>query len=706
MKLLLVIAACGFFIPLYAQDMHPPGTTDTSTVITGDTLRGVTVRTVMNKSSVVTQPIGMENITMKEMAHLPVFMGERDILKTMQLLPGIKSAGDGNSGFYVRGGGTDQNLILLDGTPVYNASHLMGFFSTFNGDAIKELSFYKSAMPAQYGGRLSSVVDATTNEGDKEQYHVSGGVGLIAARLNAEGPIQKNKSSFLVSGRRTYADVFVKLSPDSATRNNDLNFYDLNAKLNFTLGSKDELAVSAYLGHDLMRIGNSFGLEWGNKIASLRWKHTFNTKVNAQASFHYSNYDYTTTTLLADEPASIYSEIRDYTGKAELQYTPDARHETRAGLQSTYHTMYPSILTAGIRSGINNQEEHPRYSIDNAAYFNNSWKVNEQLKLSYGMRLTVFNVMGGGNFYHADSKGLITDTLHTRWGEVVKTYINPEPRIAASYETNKASFTFAYARNVQHLHLLSNATSANPTDRWVGSTNMIKPEIADQLSAGYTQKLAQHNYELTIETYYKILQHQIDYRNGADVFSNEPIESKLLFGKGRAYGMEWLLKKKNGKLTGWIAYTLSKTERKIDGINRNEWYNAKQDRTHEFSVVSSLQLSPKWVLSANWVYYTGNAVTFPAGKYIIRRDRLVYYYTERNSYRMPAYHRLDIAATVQLHQSKTYSSNLHFGVYNAYGRENAYSMYFREAKDNPDMTEAVQLTLFRFIPSVTYNFNF
>jgi hypothetical protein len=368
--------------------------------------------------------------------------------------------------------------------------------------------------------------------------------------------------------------------------------------------------------------------------------------------------------------------------------------------------MYPSILKAGIRSGINNQSAHPRYSLDNAAYLNNTWKVNDALKFSYGIRMTVFNVLGGGNFYQADSKGLITDTMHTSWGEVVKTYINPEPRIAASYEVNKASFTFAYARNVQHLHLLSNATSANPTDRWVGSTNMIKPEIADQLSAGYTQKLAQHKYELTVETYYKTLQNQIDYRNGADVFSNEPIEAKLLFGKGRAYGVEWLLKKKSGKLTGWVAYTLSKTERKIDGINRNEWYNAKQDRTHEFSVVTSLQLSEKWVLSANWVYYTGNAVTFPAGKYIIRRDRLVYYYTERNSYRMPAYHRLDIAATVQLHQSKTYSSTLHFGVYNAYGRENAYSMYFREAKDNPDMTEAVQLTLFRFIPSVTYNFNF
>lgn len=705
MKLFTLIITC-CCVSAYAQEKHPDSKPD-SVVLSGDSLQAVTVRSVIQKNSLVTQPIGMQQLSLKDMVNLPVFLGESDILKTIQLLPGIKSAGDGNSGFYVRGGSSDQNLILLDGTPVYNASHLLGFFSTFNGDAIKSLSFYKSAIPAQYGGRLSSVIDASTNDGDTGAYRVSGGIGLIAARLNAEGPIRKGKSSFLVSGRRTYADLFARLSTDSAIRNNDLNFYDLNLKLNFAVGNKDEISVSAYAGHDVMRIGNSFGLEWGNRIAAASWKHLFNTRFYSQASVHYSHYDYTTTTLAADEPASIYSQIRDYIGKTELVYMPNASHEVRAGFQSIYHYMYPNVLRAGIRSGINNQEEQKRNSLDHSFYVNHNWKPDSKLKLSYGLRLSAFSILGGGDFYRTDGKGGITDTIPTRWGEVFKSYINVEPRIAASYLPGKlSSFSISYARNVQPLHLVSNATAANPTDRWVASTNNIRPEIADQLSAGYSVRSIDNQYEFTVEAYYKALQHQIDYRNGVDVFSNEPIEAKLLFGKGRAYGTEWLLKKKSGKLTGWVAYTLSKTERKIDGINDNTWYPAKQDRTHEISVVSSLVLSKKWVLSANWVYYTGNAVTFPAGKYLVRDGRLVYYYTERNGYRMPAYHRLDIAATVQLRQRKQFRSSLHFGLYNAYGRANAYSMYFRESREHPDLTEAVQLTLFRFIPSITYHFNF
>lgn len=697
MKAFLVTLACLFFASSYAQERKPSHRNDSGTVIiANDTLKGITVT---NK---VPRTLGMEHFTLKEMEHIPVFMGERDILKTIQLLPGIKSAGDGNSGFYVRGGSADQNLILLDGTPIYNASHLMGFFSTFNGDAIKDLSFYKNAMPAQYGGRLSSVVDATTNKGDAEQFHVSGGAGLIAARLNVEGPIQKNKSSFLLAGRRTYADLFTQLSNDSAIRNSNLNFYDLNLKVNFKLGQKDELDLSAYTGNDVMRISNSFGLEWGNSVASLRWRHFFNNKLASYTSVHYSSYESTTSTLLADETASLYSRIRDYTGKIEFLYTPDAKRETRIGWQSTYHTMFPLLLEGGERSGINNQQQEKRFSLDNAAYINNTWRAGDRLKLSYGLRVTGFLVLGKGEFYNTGPEGKITDTLYADAGEIVKTYINLEPRVAASYQLHQTgSLSFAFTRNVQHLHLLSNATSANPTDKWIASSNLIKPEIADQVSAGYSESIADDVYELSVETYYKALRNQLDYRNGAEVFSTEPIEGMLLFGKGRAYGMEWLLKKKTGKLTGWIGYTLSKTERKIDGINENQWYNAKQDRTHEISIVTSLQISKKWVLSANWVYHTGNAVTFPAGKYIVMDDRLVYYYTERNGYRMPAYHRLDVAATVQLNRSA-----LHFGVYNAYGRENAYSIYFRESREHPDMTEAVQLTLFRFVPSITYNFNF
>lgn len=702
MKLLLTSILGIFCLCVNAQVPKP---VDTTNAITGDTLRHITVTSVI-KNAAASRAIGMNVISLKETENLPVFMGERDVLKTMQLLPGIKSAGDGNSGFYVRGGSTDQNLILLDGSPVYNASHLLGFFSTFNGDATKELAFYKGAIPARYGGRLSSAVDAVTNDGDMKAYHVGGGVGLIAARVNASGPIVKNKASFLLSARRTYADLFVKLSPDSAIRNNDLNFYDLNLKLNVTAGPNDVVYTSGYTGRDVMRIGNTFGLRWGNSVASLHWKHTYNKQWKSHASLHYSRYDYTTSTLIADETASVYSKIKDYTVRGELLFAPNTKHEITVGGQATYHTMDPSVINAGIRSGINNQEQDKRFSFDDAFYFNHDWKVNDRIKLFYGMRMTAFMILGNGNFYRVNAEGAVTDTLHTRSGEVVKTYVNAEPRGAITYEINNSHLvSLAYSRNVQHLHLVSNATSNNPTDKWIASTNVIQPELADIVSLGYVYRLA-GNYELSIETYYKTLQHQLDYRNGADVFSSDPIETKLLFGKGRAYGMEWLLKKKTGRLTGWLAYTLSKTERKIAGINNSKWYNARQDRTHEIAVVGVYQLSARWSLSGTWVYYTGNAVTFPAGKYTLMNGRLAYYYTERNGYRMPAYHRLDLAASVQLHKSEKYTSNLHFGLYNVYGRDNAYSMYFRQSRSNDDMTEAVQLVLFRFMPSVTYNINF
>jgi hypothetical protein len=486
--------------------------------------------------------------------------------------------------------------------------------------------------------------------------------------------------------------MFLKLSHDSSIRNNDLNFYDLNLKLNLAAGATDQVSVSAYIGHDLMRIGQAFSLDWGNKIATLQWKHLFNSKLSANTALYYSHYNYTAAIAAGKETLSAFSQINDLGGKTEIQWMSTASHEIRMGMQSAWHTMRPGqITTSSDKTGMNNQQVQQRSSLDNALYISNVWRLSGKTKLSYGMRLTAFSVLGGGD-YNA--------------GQVVKTYLNMEPRMAALYTLNKtASFTVSYVRNVQHLHLLANTTAATPADKWVTSNNIIQPEIADQLSAGYSQKTKNNNYMLTVEAYYKLLQHQMDYRNGAEVFNNDPVETKLLFGKGRAYGIEWLLKKKKGKLTGWIAYTLSKTERKIDGISNNEWYRAKQDRTHEVSIVSSFQLSSKWVLSANWVFNTGNAVTLPAGKYMVN-NRVVYYYTERNGYRMPAYHRLDVSATVQLHQRKSFSSELNFGVYNAYGRENAYSIYFRNSETNPEHTEAVQLALFRFVPSVTYNFKF
>lgn len=669
-------------------------------------LKFVTITANSKQRNLGTPQMGMEQLTTKEMKNIPVLLGEKDVLKTIQLLPGIKSAGDGNSGFYVRGGAADQNLILLDEAPVYNASHLFGFFSTFNSDAIKDVTVYKGGMPAQYGGRLSSVLDIKMNDGNNQDYNVSGGIGLISSKINIEGPLQKDKSSFLVSGRRTYVDLFLRLSNDSSIKNNTLYFYDLNAKLNYQLGKRDRLFASGYFGADNLVVGDNFGLKWGNGTGTLRWNHIFSSKMFSNTSLIFSNYDYKINVKSGANDVNIFSQIRDWNLKEELQYYISQRHNLRIGFNTIYHSMRPGEITSSQQSNFNSSRLQQRYSWENAVYVSDVWKATDKLDLAYGARLTAFSILGGGDFFNIDKDGNILDTLHYTSGDFVKTYINLEPRLAVSYKlTGVSSVKASYARNVQNLHLISNSTSSSPTDRWVASTNIIKPEISDQVSLGYYKNIAGNKYELTVETYYKTMQHQIDYRDGANVLNNDAIETQLLFGKGRAYGIEWLMKKKAGRFTGWVSYTLSKTERKIDGINSGQWYNARQDRTHDIAVVGMYQLSEKWSVSASWVYYTGDAVTFPSGKYLIS-NTVYYYYTERNGYRMPAYHRLDLGATKQLHKRGRYSSELSFSLYNAYGRENAYTITFRQNKDDKNKTEAVRTSLFRFVPSISYNFKF
>jgi hypothetical protein len=650
--------------------------------------------------------MGIEKLSTREIKNIPVLFGEKDVLKTIQLLPGIKSAGDGNSGFFVRGGTSDQNQILLDEANVYNASHLLGFFSTFNSDAIKDVTVYKGGMPAQYGGRLSSVLDIKMNDGNNQDYNVSGGIGLISAKLNVEGPIQKDKSSFLVTGRRTYADVFLKASSDTALSSSKLYFYDLNLKLNYEFSDKDRIYLSGYFGKDQLGFGDQFGINWGNSTGTLRWNHIFNDRLFLNTSLIYSNYDYELQIRTGANDFTIFSQIRDWNLKQDYQFNAGQSNSLRFGWSSIYHTVRPGETTASETSSVNNQVQQKRYSMENAAYISNTWKASKKLSLTYGLRMTAFSVLGKGDYYSLNGNGEVVDTTSYKSGEVVKTYWNLEPRLSIGYQfNNSASIKAAYIRNVQNMHLISNSTSSTPTDKWVSSSNIIKPQIADQVSLGYYRNLFDNRYELTVETYYKSMQNQIDYRDGADVFTNDVIETQLLFGKGRAYGIEWLLRKKSGKLTGWFSYTLSKTERKIDGINNNQWYNARQDRTHDVAIVGMYQLNKKWNVSANWVFYTGDAITFPNGKYTVG-GQTVYYYTNRNGYRMPSYHRLDIGATVQLKDRKRFKSELAFSLYNAYGRENAYTITFRDNEDNPNKTEAVQTSLFRWVPSISYNFKF
>lgn len=674
-----------------------------------ESLNEVTITESAGGRSLSSAQTSVERLSMKEIKNIPVLFGEKDVIKAIQLLPGIKSAGDGSSGMFVRGGAADQNLILLDEAPVYNAAHLLGFFSTFNSDALKDITVYKGGMPAQYGGRLSSVLDIKMNDGDNQHYGVSGGVGTISAKLNVEGPLQKDKSSFLITGRRTYVDMFLKMS--DKYKDNSLYFYDLNAKVNYTLGDKDRIYLSGYFGKDKMKASfggdDGFGMEWGNATATVRWNHIFNNNLFSNTSFIFSNYNYKISIRSGIYDFNVFSQIQDLNLKEELQWYPNNRNSVRIGFNSIYHTIRPGEVNSGDENTLASEALYKRFSWENAVYASNQWKASDRLNVSYGLRLSAFTILGGGNYYDVDRSGAVTDTFTYTSGEVVKTYYNLEPRLAASFQVNPSSSVKAsYVRNTQNLHLISNSTSASPTDKWLASTNIIKPEISDQVSLGYYKNLSDNRYELTAEVYYKTMQNQIDYRDGANVFSSSnAVESELLYGKGRSYGLELLLKKKAGRLSGWISYTLSKTERQIDGINGNDWYNARQDRTHDLALVATYQLSPKWTVSANWVYYTGDAITFPGGKYQVDGNT-VYYYTRRNGYRMPDYHRLDLGATWKMKETRKWAHELSFSLYNAYGRENAYTIYFRDNKEDPNKTEAVKVALFKFIPSISYNFRF
>lgn len=646
--------------------------------------------------------MGVEKINMKDIAKLPVLFGEKDILKTIQLLPGVKSAGEGNSGFYVRGGTSDQNLILLDEAPVYNASHLLGFFSTFNSDAIKDAILIKGNSPAQYGGRLASVLDIKMNEGNDKDYHATGGIGLISSRLSIEGPIQKEKSSFLVTGRRTYADVFLQATEDF--KDNTLYFYDLNAKANYRLDKNNRIFLSGYLGRDVLGLGDQFGIDWGNTTGTLRWNSVISPKLFSNTSLIYSDYDYNIQIQGDDIKFNINSSIQDWNLKQEFQYFQSTKSSWRVGLNLIHHELAPSRFE-GDAEVFNSLNTVSRKSLENALYANHVYKLTNRLNIDYGLRLSVYSILGGDT-YNVYQDGEKTESIVLSKNKIGKTFVNPEPRLALNAQlTENSSFKVGYARNTQNLHLLSNSTSGSPTDAWIGNSYNIKPEISDQVSGGYFRNFRDNEYEMSVETYYKKMQHQVDYKNGADIQTAPDVESELLFGDGRAYGAEFFIKKRKGTFTGWISYTLSRTERKINGINENKWYNAKQDRTHDLAVVASYQLTKRWSLSSNFVFYTGNAVTFPSGKYNIE-DRTIYYYTERNGYRMPNYHRLDFSANYEGRQDRKWRSSWNFSLYNVYGRENAYTITFKDDPDDPSKTLAEQTALFKWVPSITYNFNF
>jgi hypothetical protein len=660
-----------------------------------------------NNDQVASPQMGVEKLNMEQINNVPVVLGEKDILKTITLMPGIKSSGEGNTGFYVRGGNTDQNLILLDEATVYNSSHLLGFFSTFNSDAIKDVTIYKGGMPAEYGGRLSSVLDVKMNDGNNKEYTVQGGIGLIASRLKVEGPIVKDKGSFMVSGRTTYLGLFLGLSSDSTIKHSNISFYDLNMKANYHFDNHNSIYLSGYFGKDVLKVANTFGTNWGNSTGTIRFNHVFNDRLFSNTAFIASSYNYKIQSLSTGNSFDATSKINDLDFKEDLQYSTSSNHTVKFGVNVLHHTIDPGQVRAPQNSSVNNFNVEKRYGYESAAYFDDEWKVTDKFTLLHGLRVSDMLLLGPGTFKTYDAAGKTLTSKTYASGNVVKNYLNLEPRFSASYLlNNENSVKASYNRNTQNIHLLSNSTGGSPINIYEMSSNNIKPEISKQVSAGWFRNFNDNKYEFSAEVYYKWLQNQINYKDGAQLIFNQDVESQLVYGSGRAYGIELFLKKKYGRFNGWAGYTLSKTEQKFPTINNGNYFPATQDRTHDLSIVGIYRLTKRWTLSSTFTYSTGNAITYPTGKYV-NGGLTTFSYSGRNGYRAPANNRLDIGATLEGREHKKYHSSWTFSVYNVYGHYDPYTITFRDSKTNPNTTESVITSIFpTLIPSVTWNFKF
>jgi hypothetical protein len=686
--------------------LHKNEIIDMSLAATGSLQEVVIHANKRNNDNVASPQMGVEKLNMAQVNAVPVVLGEKDILKTITLLPGVKSGGEANTGFYVRGGSSDQNLILLDEAQVYNASHLLGFFSTFNSDAIKDVTLYKGGMPAEYGGRLSSVLDVKMYDGNAKDYTVQGGLGLISSRLKVEGPLIDSNGSFMISARRTYIDLFLKASKDSSLKGSSLYFYDLNAKANYHFGNNNTLYLSGYTGKDVIGLQNLFGTNWGNTTGTIRLNHIFSPKLFSNTSLIYSNYNYVIQSFQSEDSFKATSKISDVNFKEDFQYAASSTHNIKFGINILHHTIAPGDITSSNNS-FNNITVEQRYGYENAVYLSDDWKASDKLTFLYGLRMSGFFLLGPGTFDTYDAAGNVTSAKTYTSGQYVKNYFNLEPRLSGSYQLDdETSWKLSYNRNTQNIHVLTNSTSSSPTDLYVMSSNNIKPEIADQVSTGWFKNFSDNLFEFSAEVYYKWLQNQIDYKDGAQLIANEDVESQLVYGSGRAYGLELFLKKKYGRFNGWIGYTLSRTEDKFAAINNDQYFPATQDRTHDLSVVGIYKLSEKWSFSSDFIYETGNAVTYPTGKYSTG-GLTTFSYSSRNGFREPATNRLDIGATLQGKKHKKYESSWTFSLYNVYASREPYSIAFQDSKTVPNTTEAVETSIFAtVIPSVTWNFKF
>jgi hypothetical protein len=689
-------------------------------------LREVVVEGEGPRQNVTSVSMSTNKLDIKTIEKLPPFLGEADVLKSIQLLPGVSTVGEGASGFNVRGGSVGQNLIILDEAPVYNSSHMLGFFSVFNPDAVKDVKLYKGGIPAQYGGRISSILDIRMKEGNNKRFAANGGIGTIFSRLTVEAPLIKNRSSFIISARRSYADVLFRPFVEVLQSGAGLYFYDLTMKANYNLNNKDQVFLSAYLGRDVFRFDKRQGFDWGNKTTSLRWNHLFTQHLFMNLTSYFTDYDYSIAFGENDLDKFVWkSRIQTYSVKPDFSAFYGINNVVNFGANVLYYHFFPANAY-----GVSNGEEtnislENKYALESAVYVSNEQEIGEKLTLQYGLRATQFNNMGPGTVYTYETiepgkRKVVVDSYVAGKNETIQKYFNLEPRASFKYQlSSNASVKASFNRMSQYVHLISNTTASNPLDVWTPSTNNIKPEIGDQYTAGYFRNFKNNDYEASVEGYYKSTQNQVDYIDGANLFINKYLEGELLSGMGRAYGLEFYLKKNTGKLNGWISYTIGRTEMKVDGINNYKWYPARYDQTHNLKIAAFYDLNERWSFSANFFFLSGTPTTFPTSRFIVQNYLIPYNgYGSRNNIRIPDYHRLDLAATLygkklnRKGQKRKNEDYWVFSVYNVYAHKNPFSIYFSQVFDQnnqgaPPETVAKQVSIIgTIVPSISYNFKF
>ena len=690
-----------------------------------ESLNEIVIEGNIEKLNVRTPQMSVNKLTAATIKQIPVVLGEADIIKALLLLPGVTSAGEGASGFNVRGGAADQNLILLDEAIVFNSSHLLGFFSVFNPDVIKDVKLYKGGIPARFGGRLSSVLDIYQKEGNSKDFNLTGGIGLVSSRLLAEGPIVKEKSSFIVGGRASYAHLFLPLFDND----NKAYFYDLNSKINYRFNDNNNVFLSTYFGKDVFGISDNFVNKYGNTVVNLRWNHLFSDKIFSNLSAIYSDYFYG---LILDFVGFEWnSGITNFNLKYDFTHYLNNNFKLSYGINNIYIKFNPGeIVPNRADSGIQSEKLIDKYANEFAAYLEAEHSINDKLTLQYGARFSNFTRLGQDEInVYANDNPVIYNSQFKKYesaesiaiesfkrSDVLANFNNFEPRISLSYLLdNQTSFKLSYNRMAQYLHLLSNTASPTPLDVWAPSGKFIKPQLLDQFAAGYFKSIKNGDYSLETEIFYKDIQNRIDYINGANLVANNEIETIILNGQARAYGLEVLFKKNEGNFKGWLAYTLSKSEQKTQGrtanepgINQGEWYNTPYDKTHDISLNASYELSKKWLFNANFLFQTGQPTNYPVGQYEVQGLNVpIYNDNTRNADRLPAYHRLDISATLtpESNKNRKWQAEWVFGIYNLYGRQNAASINFRQNRET-FRNEAIQTSIFGLVPSVTYNFKF